>query len=254
MNWILLLIGFCGMCCPSCNSDPGELGPNHIDSLEVHFNMQWGLQWDSEEDLWYYEGDSNSLSLNIHSRQETFNRRLKIKTRELDRDDLYEVIRVSQLRDHTALQMVFRKEDPLRIHKMTFSKQHLDGNTFIEILSDRFIYRFIYSSHQEGDGYEKLGKNNLFENQLIYTLRSLKFAEGLEFSCKVLPSIQTGKVPLAVQTKFNVSKTINGNWLVQLTYPKRWSRYYFSADYPNELLALEQQYATDSRLGGSKLK
>ncbi len=234
MTWILLLIGFCGMCCPSCNSDPGELGPNHIDSLEVHFNMQWALNWDSVEIL-VYRLDSPGV-LQMISRKQTFNRRFKIETSEFDRDDLYEVIRVSQQYARVSLQTVFRREDPLHLHKMTFSRQDPDGNSFIEVLADRFIYRFIYSSYLNGDGYEKLSKNSLFEDQLVYTLRSLNFEEGLEFNCMVYPSIQNAELPVAVNAVFKVSKAPDSFWNVRVDFPERWSRYTFAAAYPNELL------------------
>jgi len=249
--------------CSSGNTGNVSAEEARRDSVLMYFNIGW-----AEDKLWedgFAEVAKYDAQRVIYGKvrhfeyvfatvKEHFNKEYKVKTDEFDRDDLFEVMKVNKFArieteeyPYHFLNSIFLKRDnPVFLYKMTNTSQEWCGNTFKEFLEDRYIYRFIFSSYRdgEGDGYQKLPKDVLFEDQLPYTLRTLRFENGLSFQYKVVESQITNKAldPKMYAATFQVRRdtATSDGWqvIVDLQKDKK-NVYWFSGLYPNYLTKME---------------
>ncbi|RDC62803.1 hypothetical protein [Adhaeribacter pallidiroseus] len=186
--------------------------------------------------------------------KEDFNKAFNVKTDDYQRKDLFPVMKVNEFARiptdnypyHYLTSLFFKRENPLILYKLTSSSQEWCGTTFkaINQIGNFFNYQFNSYWDNQGTGELKLKKLALFEDQLPYTLRSLKFAENLKFSAPVYELQQTSKAtpPQLYQAQFKVSRSsdskfASGAWLVTVQLnPDKQSQYWFDTQYPHALL------------------
>ena len=103
---------------------------------------------------------------------------------------------------------------------MTHTGQEWCGNTFKQFEVTPIGYAYDYNSYFDGygDGFRDLeGNDMLWEDQLSYVLRAIKFQDGLNFSKRVVDSqINTKtKVSKVYEANFEVSEKIQSGRLPQ---------------------------------------
>jgi hypothetical protein len=180
--------------------------------------------------------------------KEDFNKAYDVKTDRYDRKDLFAVMKVNQFCRiptenypyHFMTSLFFRRNDPLNLHKLTSSSQEWCGNTFKAISPVGNRLEFSYNSYWDGQGRGKmtLHKGLLFEDQLPYSLRSLRFKAGLAFSAPVASLMQTSKAsaPDMYAAVFSV-KNAGADWQVTVQIgPGKRNAYWFAGTYPHVLL------------------
>lgn len=193
--------------------------------------------------------------------KEDFNKEYNVKTDDYKRKDLFPVMKVNQFCRipsdnypyHFLTSLFFRRENPWQVHKITSSSQEWCGNTFKAITQNQQNYRYTYNSYwdNQGTGEINLDKDIFFEDQLSYTLRSLRFKDGLSFKLKMAELIQTSKanqptIYTATLMVNSIKSNSNQNiWQVKvnLTDTKQ-NIYWFAPTYPNILV---QQQTWDGR-------
>jgi len=185
--------------------------------------------------------------------KEDFNQQYNVKTDDYKRKDLFSVMKVNAFCRiptdnypyHFLTSLFFKRQEPAELYKLTSSSQEWCGNTFKAINAKGDKYQFSFNSYWDNQGAGEFNLDNdiLFEDQLPYTLRSLKFKDGLTFSFPVAELIQTNKAskPNITQGVFTVNqvKDTTGKltWSVNLAFnPEKQNTYLFAADYPHILL------------------
>ena len=192
--------------------------------------------------------------------KEDFNEECNTKTDSYDREDLFPVMKINMFANiqtdnypyHYLTTIFLKREDPLRVFKMTNTSQEWCGNTFKEFLSKARYYAYDYHSYfdKEGDGKKEIREYPvLFEDQLGYTLRSLKFKEGKNFSASVLNTqiSNRAKEPIVYSAEFNVEKdstqqdSISAEcWRIDVKLDsEKLNKYWIGISYPNFLLRQE---------------
>ena len=80
--------------------------------------------------------------------------------------------------------LFFRRDQPAKLHKLVNTSQEWCGTTAKYFLNKGRNYTFGYNSYWDGQGVGETTVDGgiLFEDQLSYSLRALKFAEGLSFA------------------------------------------------------------------------
>jgi len=147
--------------------------------------------------------------------------------------------------------MFFKKDEPMKLHKMTISSQEWCGNTYKVYTPFGGGYRINYNSYWDGEGSgEKIQEGDfLFEDQLPFTLRMMDLQEGLSFNARLMQTQISAKVgPIyADLARFRVRSTtysFNENeieaWKVvaQLDL-ERANIYTIEKAYPNRLLSVK---------------
>jgi hypothetical protein len=243
------------------NPQPEEL--NHLFDRDWAANTFWD---DGLAEVATYAAErviynkSRPFDYTLITVKEDFNKAYNVKTDQYDRKDLFPVMKVNQFCRiptdnypyHFMTAMFFRRDNPLYLHKMTSSSQEWCGTTFKAITQAGNHFLFAFNSYWDGQG---AGKMNLppdliFEDQLCYTLRSLKFKEGLTFSAEVAGLLQTSNAnpPTLYQAAFRVSPDQAAGqpvWRVQVALsPERKNTYWFARVYPHLLV---QQQTWDGR-------
>jgi hypothetical protein len=193
--------------------------------------------------------------------KEDFNKEYNVKTDDYKRSDLFPVMKVNQFCRiptdnypyHYLTSLFFRRENPLQAHKITSSSQEWCGNTFKAITQSGGTYNYAFNSYWDGQGEGKMelpGKI-LFEDQLPYTLRSLRFKDGLTFKADIAELLQTSKAnkPAIYQALISIStdNTSSNNSLWQVIVklsPDKQNSYWFRKQYPH---VLEKQQTWDGR-------
>ncbi|RED99426.1 hypothetical protein [Marinoscillum furvescens] len=200
--------------------------------------------------------------------KESFNKAYQVKTDDYNRDDLYEVMKVNKFCRiptqaypyHFLTSVFFRRESPSTVHKLTNTSQEWCGNTAKSFTEGQFKYNYQYMSYWDGQGNGSMNvtKGPWFEDQLSYTLRTLKFADGLQFDIEMYPSEVNSKAtePIASTCSISVNR-VPFEWPKQevLEVKEAWKvdvkrsngpnlSYWYSTDYPNYLLKME---STDGR-------
>ena len=186
--------------------------------------------------------------------KEDFNRAFDVKTDSYARKDLFPVLKVNAFARiptenypyHYLTSLFFRRENPVTLHKLTNSSQEWCGNTFKAITAAGGSFAYTYHSYWDGQGsgQRKLDKKILFEDQLPYTLRSLRFALDLTFQAPVYEFQQTSKAapPQVNQATFTVTDDPDSTlaeeaWLVTVKFTAtKQSQYWFAKNAPNILL------------------
>ncbi|MDQ4141379.1 MAG: hypothetical protein M3142_12770 [Bacteroidota bacterium] len=228
-----------------------------------YFNEKWAQEklWDDGlAEVATYEAQRiiynkpRQFEYTIITVKEDFNQEYNVKTDDYKRKDLFPVIKVNEFARiptdnypyHFLTSLFFKRENPVILHKLTSSSQEWCGNTFKAITHIGNTFSYAYNSYwdKQGTGEISLKKLALFEDQLPYTLRSLKFKDNLTFQVPVYELQQTSKAlpPKEFQATVNV-KTNSAEefpeeaWLVTVQFaPDKQSQYWFGKKYPNVLL------------------
>lgn len=181
--------------------------------------------------------------------KEEFNQEFNVKTDDYSRDDLFSVMKVNKFASfetenypyHYLTSLFFKRDQPEQLHKMTHTGQEWCGNTFKQFSLNSDSYHYDYNSYFDGygDGERVLqGSQMLWEDQLSYVLRSLKFEDGLSFEKPVIGSQINTKVyePTIYQAQLKVND-IDSAWqvIVELDEQKT-NSYLFEKEYPNLML------------------
>lgn len=196
--------------------------------------------------------------------KETFNEAFHVKTDRYDRDDLYEVMKVNKFCRiqtlaypyHYLTSVFIRRDDPGRVHKLTNTSQEWCGNTAKSFLEKGDYYDFQYFSYWDGqgNGEARIDRGPWFEDQLSYTLRTLRFEAGLEFdvllypmqvtSQAIMPRAETATVLVAPADPGDLEGLEEfygeGAWKVSVSRASGANLdFWFGASYPNYLLKME---------------
>ncbi|WP_018478545.1 hypothetical protein [Pontibacter roseus] len=229
--------------------------------IATHFNPDWAMDklWeDGLAEVAIYEVErviykkKRNFEYTLITVKEDFNQEHNVKTDDYTRADLFPVMKVNEFCRipteeypyHFLTSLFIRRENPLYLHKLTTSSQEWCGNTFKALTDQGNSYNLYYNSYfdGEGEGNRELPKELLLEDQLPYTLRSLRFRDGLRFEVPVLETQQTNKLGKLTVYKATVSvakAAIDGNeaWEVQVQLAEgKENRYWFASVYPNQLL------------------
>jgi len=202
--------------------------------------------------------------------KEVFNQAHNVKTDDYSRTDLFDVLKVNRFERiemeqypyHYASNFFFKRNEPLKIHKMTISSQEWCGSTFkvYKPLADKVGYRIYYHSYWDGEGEgEKVEEGDfLFEDQLPFTLRMMELSQGLQFNARLMPSQMSAKVgpiyaDLAVfrvgSTKFTLNETEIEAWKVNVQLDlERANMYVIEKAHPNRLLEIKTWNQRNLRL------
>lgn len=194
--------------------------------------------------------------------KEDFTPKYRVKTSTYGSSDLYAVMKCNQFARvptenypyHFLTSVFTRWENPAQVHKITTATQEWCGNTFKEFLETPAGFDFLYHSYWDGqgDGKEEV-ERAWFEDQLAYTLRALRFKEGLSFQRQLYPTEKNSKArsPRAQQATFTVSEE-DGAWKVEVATAQGRSYYWFEKEYPNKLLRLKSWYGLQLDLNKSE--
>lgn len=191
-----------GCCFSSCNGQ----SENPDQKANEYLNMDWAKNrlWDDgKAEVAIYEaervvyGKPRQFEYVYVLVKEAFNEQYQVKTDDYERDDLYEVMKVNKFCRietlaypyHYLTSVFYKREAPGTVHKLTNTSQEWCGNTAKSFLEKKNHYLFEYMSYWdgEGNGSAKVNKGPWFEDQLSYTLRTLKFEEGLQFTVDLYP-------------------------------------------------------------------
>ncbi|MGV3504343.1 MAG: hypothetical protein ACO1O1_11590 [Adhaeribacter sp.] len=239
----------------SCHRPEEETGQSA--DLASYFTSDWAANslWDDGlAEVATYQAERVIYNRNrqfdyvLITVKEDFNKAYDVKTDRYDRKDLFAVMKVNQFCRiptenypyHYMTSLFFRRSNPLNLHKLTSSSQEWCGNTFKAITPVGNRLEFSYNSYWDGQGMGKMTLNKalLFEDQLPYSLRSLKFKAGLVFSAPVASLMQTSKAsaPDIYPAAFAVKKA-GANWQVDVQLgPGKYNTYWFAGAYPHVLL------------------
>ena len=230
---------------------------DNFKSIQQHFNNHWA-------DSSYWDDGKAEVAVYIATREiykkirvfdytfitvsEDFNKEFGVKTDDYTRKDLFRVMKLNAFAEvktdnypyHFLSSMFIMRNSPLYLQKMTSGSQEWCGITFKEFLNQTNNFKLIYHSYWdgEGDGEKQIPADLLFEDQLIYSLRSLKFKDGLNFNARVLGSQVSNKVGKQniYEAFFKVSKT-DSSWKVQVNLdPAKINEFEFRKVYPNILI------------------
>lgn len=184
--------------------------------------------------------------------KEDFNREFMVKADwPYDGKDVFTVMKVNLVQEIETVAYPYRymmsvftpREEPINAVKMTLTAHEWCGNTFKEYRGWEDPKSIKYNSYWDGqgDGQHLLpGFTGVLEDQLLYSLRSLNFTDGLEFKEKVLESQINNKAnePTITEAHFKVAEG-TGDWMVTVDFGGRTASYVFGKEYPNLLLSYD---------------
>jgi hypothetical protein len=242
----------------ACRPDKKTIGNNRLTNIEKYFNLAWAdsSYWDDgKAEVAIYQASRNiygkdrRFEATLVTVAEEFNKRHNVKTDDYSRNDLFRVIKFHSFARiptdnypyHFSTSIFLRRENPLALHKMTSSSQEWCGNTFKEFNADGQSLSLRFSSYwdNEGSGKMEFETDALFEDQLGYTLRSLRLKNGLRFKAKVLNtqvSNKVGKTEFYV-ADFVVSESDSTFLVIVALTPDKQNRYEFRKAYPNVMVS-----------------
>ncbi len=247
----------------------GSAAQENIKQIE-HFNPAWAMdaRWEQgTAEVAKYQAQRiiyqkpRDFEYTLILVKETFNEEFNVKTDDYQRDDLYDVMKVNKFARiptdnypyHYMTSVFLRRDQPATVHKLVNTSQEWCGTTAKYFLNQGRNYAFGYNSYWDGQGIGQTTVNGgiMFEDQLSYSLRALKFAEGLSFSAQVAESQVNSKatIPEVYEANFEVSRatdfSLNTDYdlgevpvwrvRVQLDQDKA-NDYWFSGEYPNVML------------------
>jgi len=256
----------------ACGRNIKSDAPDTSYKIKDHFHLDWAQNslWnDGKAEVATYSaeriiyGKIRSFDYTYILVKETFNKEFNVKTDNYERNDLFEVMKMNQICRiptkkypyHFLTSCFFKRYDAFRLHKLSSSSQEWCGNTYKQVDDHGKDYHLKYHSYWDGEssGKKILDGGVWYEDQLFFTLRTLKFKEGLEFQYPVVESQKSSKVlPIKVYNA-NVrvksakaaeldSSVLNKQdfWKVELQLEEgKTNSYYYSKEYPNELLQFE---------------
>ncbi len=232
----------------------------YFDAIYSQFNNEW-----AQDSIWNQgEIERNQYQasqvidrkpfnyiVNTTLEMEQFNDQFNVKSLNTERPDLYSVMKFNVATSgnengsipHSMASMFFLKNNPLVLHKKTFTSFDQSGNTFKSWMNTKSILSMSYDSYwdYEGIGKKIFSKDLLLEDQLIYTLRALKFSDTLNFKVDILENQSTNKLgKLTVyHALLGVSTVENNLWLVKIQLDaNKQNDYYFEKKYPNQMVKM----------------
>ncbi len=254
--WALLLcVQLISACSPGGKkSDSAE----QSDQLAQNFNLAWAdsSYWDdglaevaeySATRTIYKKGRNFTYTLLTVAEQ--FNQEFNVKTDDYSRKDLYSIMKHHSFASiatdnypyHFSKSVFLLRNEPFTVNKANFSSQEWCGNTFKEFRLAGDSFKMEYNSYFDGEG--KGGKtfpaDMLFEDQLSFTLRALRFKDGAQFRAKVLGSQISNKVgkPEVFDATFFIRES-DSTFLVRVKLDSmKENLYEFEKQYPNTLLS-----------------
>jgi hypothetical protein len=261
--WLYLVLFGLG----SCTS---RMGQNDLSKeQQANFNPEWAQNkhWDDGlAEVAIYQAERvvynkpRSFEYLLITVKEDFNQAFNVKTDNYNRSDLFPVMKVNQFCRiptdnypyHYLTSLFFRRENPVQVHKITSSSQEWCGNTFKAIIQAGNNFNYTFNSYwdEQGAGELALPGDVLFEDQLPYTLRSLRFKDGLTLKAQVAELLQTNKAnkPAVYQTTITVhsdTRSTPNLWLVSVKLSaEKENKYFFRKEYPH---ILEKQQTWDGR-------
>ena len=136
--------------------------------------------------------------------KEAFNEAYNVKTDDYSREDLFTVMKVNLFARimtdvypyHYLTSLFLKRGEPGSVHKLTTSSQEWCGNTMKGFYQTDTGLVVRYDSYWDGEGagQRTLLDGPVFEDQLLYSLRALKFADDLMFKVELYPTVVTSKV------------------------------------------------------------
>lgn len=155
---------------------------------------------------------------------------------------------------HYLLSVFVRRADPARLVKLSLGSQEWCGNTFKEIIATgarpELHFHSYFDGQGDGDRPLDLRSGDLLEDQLPLVLRGLRFAPGLEFRRRLLPSlisnnlrapVEFREATIRVEGEEKIS-TPAGNfpvWKVRLQAGDADQTWWFEKAAPHTLLRME---------------
>ena len=187
--------------------------------------------------------------------KETFNKGFNVKTDDYGRNDLFSVIKVNKFARvetenypyHFLTSLFFKRDKPEQLHKMTHTGQEWCGNTFkqFEVTPQGYTYKYNSYFDNYGDGQMHIaGTALLWEDQLSYLLRTLRFKDGLHFEKKVVESQINTKThePKIYDAVFSVADQ-DSLWQISVTLAKdKINTYHFDKHSPNLMRSQKTWY------------
>lgn len=224
-----------------------------------YFNHDWAMDkvWeDGQAEVAHYDaervvyGKVRRFSYAYITVKEEFNKAFNVKTDDYQRDDLFSVMKVNKFASfqtdnypyHYLSSLFFERKKPEQLYKFTHTAQEWCGNTFKQFSVNPGGYDYDYNSYFDGAGDGKMelnGTDLLWEDQLSYVLRALRFEEGLKFSREVVESqVNTrARRPTIYKADFVVTDA-GDDWQVTVTLQNdRVSTYHFAKAYPHLMTA-----------------
>jgi len=250
---LLLLVFISSACSTPQDSVQDQYVP------KAHFNQNWAMDklWeDGLAEVAHYRAELNiygktrSFDQVFVTVKEEFNKEWNVKTDDYKRDDLFSVMKVNKFARietenypyHYLSSLFFKRDQPDQLYKMTHTGQEWCGNTFKQFLIEGTNYDYDYNSYFDGKGdgeMEISGTDFLWEDQLSYALRALKFEDGLAFENQVVESQINTKVrtPTIYNAQFSVVDK-SDTWQVEVKLDAEKSNVYsFKKEYPNLLIS-----------------
>lgn len=249
----------------------GGFSGNQQHGLTPYFQLDWASDklWDDgQAEVAIYDasraiyGRARYFDYTYILVKEDFNKEFGVKTDDYDRDDLYQVMKVNQFADiptdnypyHFLTSIFFHRANPIQIHKYTNSSQEWCGNTFKLLKEKGGRLEYTYHSYWDGQGddVKMLDASPLLEDQLPYTLRTLKFESQLKFKLPVYSSQINSRadVPVVYDAEMSVSPleavdSLPGGlpqqaaWMVTVKLDdEKTNQYIFTQAYPNILIEM----------------
>lgn len=134
--------------------------------------------------------------------KEVFNRRLHVKAEPpYEGKDPFPVLKLNASHQywtpnypyHFLLSVYVRQDVPTSLVKVTLGSQEWCSNTFKEVRTwgrrPELIFHSYFDGESDGARPLDLRPGDLLEDQLPVALRSIKFAEGLKFERRIMPSL-----------------------------------------------------------------
>lgn len=195
--------------------------------------------------------------------KEDFNRQLYVKAEPpYDTKPLLPVLKLNAIHSywtdnypyHFLLSAFVRRDDPTRLVKLTLGSQEWCGNTFKEVKTWAERPELVFHSYFDGQGDAiqplDLRPGDLLEDQLPLALRSLRFAPGLEFRRRILPSLISNRLHQPLQFVDSTIRVIGEEtvatragtlwaWKVEVQMGALEQTYWFEKEAPHTLLKME---------------
>ncbi len=235
-----------------------------FDQRQIYFNecfAKFNVNW-ATNDFWVKNnldqheyiceqniGQKNvKYNLLVQINKEKFNDQFNVKSKNLDRPDLYEVVKYSSTQISATTPEIpvysthqyFLNTNALVLHKYQLNANTLAGNTSKSMFNTKSILTVNYDSYfdYEGIGKKVLPKDVLLEDQLPYTLRALLFSDTLKVKLNILENQATVNIgDLRVyHATVEVKAQDETSWTVVVALDSnKTNTYIFEKAYPNTL-------------------
>jgi len=152
------------------------------------------------------------------------------------------------------LSVFVRQDSPVTLVKLTLGSQEWCGNSFKEVKAwgnrPELVYHTYWDREADGSRALNLAREDLLEDQFPLALRSIKFASGLKFERRVLPSLISNNlreplepvaasVSVAGEDEVRTGSGTRAAWKVNVEMGKLQQSWWFEKSLPNALLKME---------------